>query len=101
MSDERKCDPGDLLSHVIFILLPVNSSVQGQNVDDLERAFADLRFRIFLHFSIMAFKRAHWATPNQDIGEFSPADLNYYQWTVCVDRFTAATEFEIGTTKSE
>jgi alpha-L-fucosidase len=65
---------------VILALLPVIACRPIPTTAQLQREFVDLRFGGFFHFGIMTFTGAPWATPNQDISQFNPTDLDCNQW---------------------
>jgi alpha-L-fucosidase len=46
---------------------------------DLQRAFVDLRFGMFIHFGILTYT-GKWAQPNLDIQRFNPTALDPAQW---------------------
>ncbi len=79
------------------MMLSIPGSAQAQTTEDLQRAFTELRFGMFIHFSIMTFTDAYWATANQDVKKFNPANLDCNQWA---DAAAAAKmKFAILTTK--
>ena len=51
----------------------------GQPLEQLQRAYVDLRFGMFIHFGILTYTGA-WAEPNLPITMFNPTDLNPAQW---------------------
>ena len=82
---------------IIIIMLFFSSGITGQTTENLQRAFTDLRFGIFIHFGIMTFTGAAWATPNQDVSKFNPTDLDCNQWADAA--VSAKMKFGILTTK--
>jgi alpha-L-fucosidase len=48
-------------------------------LEDLQRAFVDLRFGMFLHFGILTYTGS-WAQANLDITQFNPTMLDPGQW---------------------
>lgn len=62
------------------ILLGTIVPLPAQTTEGLQREFSELRFGGFFHFSIMTFTGAAWATPNQDVSKFNPANLDCGQW---------------------
>jgi alpha-L-fucosidase len=81
---------------VVFIFFSTYL-LYAQTTEQLQRAFAELRFGTFIHFGIMTFTGAAWATPNQDVSKFDPAKLDCGQWA---EAFAAAKmKFGIITTK--
>jgi len=51
----------------------------GSHLEDLQRAFVELRFGMFLHFGILTYTGS-WAQPNLDITQFNPTMLDPGQW---------------------
>ncbi len=48
-------------------------------LQQLQRAFVDLRFGMFIHFGILTYTGS-WSKPNLDIDRFDPVHLNPGQW---------------------
>jgi len=48
-------------------------------LEELQRAYVDLRFGMFIHFGILTYTGS-WAEPNLDIAEFNPTNLDAEQW---------------------
>ena len=69
----------------------------AQTTEDLQREFTELRFGMFIHFGIMTFTGAPWATPNQDVSKFNPINLDCNQWADTA--LSAKMKFAILTTK--
>jgi alpha-L-fucosidase len=51
----------------------------AQALEDLQRAYVDLRFGMFLHFGILTYTGT-WSQPNLDIQQFNPGKLDPEQW---------------------
>lgn len=54
-------------------------AVPGRPLEQVQRAFVDLRFGMFLHFGILTYTGS-WAKPNLDITRFDPVHLDPGQW---------------------
>lgn len=54
-------------------------SNSSQDLEQLQRAFVDLRFGMFIHFGILTYT-GYWAGPNLDITQFNPTGLDPGQW---------------------
>ena len=65
-----------------FLMLVILTAgiLHAQSTEELQRRFVGMRFGIFVHFGIMTFTGAAWATPNQDVAQFSPDSLDCGQW---------------------
>ncbi|HUI28796.1 MAG TPA: alpha-L-fucosidase [Candidatus Acidoferrales bacterium] len=81
----------------MIILFQSLESMHAQTTEDLQRAFTELRFGMFIHFGIMTFTGAKWAAPDQDVTKFNPADLDCNQWAEAA--VAAKMKFGILTTK--
>jgi alpha-L-fucosidase len=90
-------DPPKSLASILVVALSTLMPVQAQTTEDLQRAFSELRFGMFVHFSIMTFTGAPWATPNQDVTKFNPTNLDCAQWADAAA--AAGMKFGILTTK--
>ena len=51
----------------------------GMPLEQLQRAYVDLRFGMFIHFGILTYTGA-WAEPGLPINMFNPTGLNAGQW---------------------
>jgi alpha-L-fucosidase len=90
----------NFIKHVLSIITFLSSILSysnAQTTEELQREFTELRFGMFIHFSIMTFTGASWATPNQDVSQFNPADLDVGQWANAM--VSAKMKFAILTTK--
>lgn len=90
------CLPKDCFL-TVAILLVAMLPLQAQTTEELQREFAELRFGAFIHFSIMTFTGAQWATPNQDVSKFNPTNLDCGLWADAA--VAAKMKFGILTTK--
>lgn len=73
------------------------SHTKAQATEDLQRSFVELRFGAFIHYSIMTYTGAPWATPHQDVASFNPTGLDCGQWARSMK--AAKMKFAIFTTK--
>ncbi len=53
--------------------------VFSAHLEDLQRAYTELRFGMFIHFGILTYTGT-WAQPNLDITQFNPTKLDPNQW---------------------
>src|SRR5581483_8321959 len=51
----------------------------ARSLQELQRAFVELRFGMFIHFGILTYTGS-WSQPNLDIARFDPAALDPGQW---------------------
>jgi alpha-L-fucosidase len=54
--------------------------VRAADTEELQRAFTELRFGMFIHFGILTFTGGAWGEANQDVTAFNPANLDCGQW---------------------
>lgn len=47
---------------------------------DLQQAFLDLRFGMFLHYNMATFQNLEWGNPREPISVFNPSALDTDQW---------------------
>jgi alpha-L-fucosidase len=79
------CDnsaPGNLMGAVGADGAGTSDADAGANtepLEDLQRAFVELRFGMFIHFGILTYTGS-WAQPNLDITQFNPTMLDPGQW---------------------
>lgn len=52
----------------------------GGNIQDLQQAFVDMRFGMFLHYNMATYSDEEWASPNLDPRLFAPTALDCAQW---------------------
>jgi alpha-L-fucosidase len=64
---------------------------------DLQKAFVDLRFGMFIHFNMGTFHDAEWVLPGQDPKSFNPTALDCTQWAAAAK--SAGMKFAVLTTK--
>lgn len=55
-------------------------TITSTNLDSLQQAFLDLRFGMFIHFSIPTYGVHDWADPLMDAELFNPKKLDCRQW---------------------
>ena len=65
-------------------------------LEDLQRAFIELRFGMFLHFGILTYTGS-WAQSNLDITQFNPTKLDPNQWAAAA--VSAGMKFGVLTTR--
>ena len=86
-----------ILIFLVFILVQTITTVSAQTTEDLQRAFTEFRFGMFIHFGIRTFTGEPWATPNENPSKFNPSNLDCSQWADAVS--AANMKFAILTTK--
>ena len=69
----------------IFILLPLLltgllASAQQKSLRELQQAFVDLRFGMFIHFGMPTYSTEDWPDPDMPVSAFAPTKLVCQQW---------------------
>ncbi|MBQ8454781.1 MAG: alpha-L-fucosidase [Bacteroidaceae bacterium] len=69
----------------IFILLPLLltgllASAQQKSLRELQQAFVDLRFGMFIHFGMPTYSTEDWPDPDMPVSAFAPTKLDCQQW---------------------
>jgi alpha-L-fucosidase len=90
-------DPMRILRLAFIVVLLVMLPLRARTTEEVQRDFTELRFGMFIHFSIMTFTGDPWATPNQDVNQFNPTNLDCNQWADAAA--SAKMKFGILTTK--
>lgn len=47
---------------------------------ELQQAFVDLRFGMFVHFNLATFQNREWGDPDEEADDFDPSHLDCGQW---------------------
>lgn len=69
--------------HILFIALlltAVFSSAQQKSLHELQQAFVDLRFGMFIHYNMPTYSIEDWPDPDMPVSAFAPTHLNCHQW---------------------
>ena len=69
---------------IILILVALMTTLsivaQKKSLHELQQAFVDLRFGMFVHFGLPTFQNADWTDPDLDVSVFCPTRLDTRQW---------------------
>src|SRR4051794_23645846 len=73
------------LAYALILLLPALGYAQSdgkitRGLAQLQQAFVDLRFGMFIHYNIPTYMNQDWADPEASPGIFDPRQLNCDQW---------------------
>ena len=69
-----------------FILLPLLllnalcTVAQEKSLFQLQKAFVDLRFGMFIHYNMPTYSTEDWPDPDQPVTDFAPTRLDCRQW---------------------
>ena len=64
-----------------FILLTsLLSSAQQKSLHELQQAFVDLRFGMFIHYNMPTYSIEDWPDPDMPARAFAPTHLDCHQW---------------------
>ena len=64
---------------LIFVLI-FSSLAFAANLDSAKQAYMDMKYGMFIHFSMATFQGQQWASPDCDPDMFNPSDLDCGQW---------------------
>ena len=64
------------LSLLTFLL----ASAQQKSLHDLQQAFVDLRFGMFIHYNMPTYSIEDWPDPDMPVSAFVPTNLDCRQW---------------------
>jgi alpha-L-fucosidase len=56
---------------------------KGRSLLELQQAFLDLRFGMFIHFNMATFQNREWGDPSLPTELFDPTNLDTDQWAKC------------------
>ena len=80
---QRPCEKR-MKKRIILILVALMTTLsivaQKKSLHELQQAFVDLRFGMFVHFGLPTFQNADWTDPDLDVSVFSPTRLDTRQW---------------------
>ncbi|MDR0537444.1 MAG: alpha-L-fucosidase [Tannerellaceae bacterium] len=62
------------------VLLCAALYINGKELKELQQAFVDLKFGMFIHFNIPTFTNHDWPDPDASPAIFNPAKLDCSQW---------------------
>ncbi|MBR4130675.1 MAG: alpha-L-fucosidase [Bacteroidaceae bacterium] len=68
-----------------ILLLPIMltalfSSAQQKSLHELQQAFVDLRFGMFIHYNMPTYSLEDWPDPDMPVSAFAPTNLDCRQW---------------------
>jgi len=64
---------------LIFVLI-FSPLVYAGNLDSAKQAYMDMKYGMFIHFSMATFQGQQWASPDCDTDMFNPSNLDCGQW---------------------
>ena len=69
------------LNFLFFFLLAVLSGrAQQKSLHELQQAFVDLRFGMFIHYNMPTYSIEDWPDPDMPASAFAPTHLDCHQW---------------------
>ena len=63
-----------------FLLLALAVSAQQKSLHELQQAFVDLRFGMFIHYNMPTYAPEDWPDPDMPASAFAPTRLDCRQW---------------------
>ena len=64
----------------LLLICPGMAQMQPRSLRELQQAFVDLRFGMFIHFNMSTYMELEWAEPNASPKIFNPTNLDCDQW---------------------
>ena len=65
---------------LFFLLTALFSSAQQKSLHELQQAFVDLRFGMFIHYNMPTYSIEDWPDPDMPVSAFAPTNLDCHQW---------------------
>ena len=63
-----------------FVLTALFSAAQHKSLHELQQAFVDLRFGMFIHYNMPTYSIEDWPDPDMPVSAFAPTHLDCHQW---------------------
>ncbi len=70
----------NLILFLLFLLTFLLASAQQRSLYDLQQAFVDLRFGMFIHYNMPTYSIEDWPDPDMPVSAFAPTNLDCRQW---------------------
>ena len=64
----------------LFLLTALIASAQQKTLHELQQAFVDLRFGMFIHYNMPTYSTEDWPDPDMPASAFAPTQLDCRQW---------------------
>jgi len=64
----------------LFLLAALFASAQQKPLHELQQAFVDLRFGMFIHYNMPTYSIEDWPDPDMPVSAFAPTHLDCRQW---------------------
>lgn len=69
------------MKHILtYLLLAVAVAVPAKSLHELQQAFVDLRFGMFIHYNMPTYSSEDWPDPDMPVDAFAPTKLDCGQW---------------------
>lgn len=93
-----KISKSSLSLAILTLLCPLVAAVShAASTYDLQKAFVEKRFGMFIHFNMGTYHDMEWVTPGQDPKSFNPPSVDCVQWAAAAK--AAGMKFAVLTTK--
>ena len=63
-----------------LLLTGLTVSAQQKSLHELQQAFVDLRFGMFIHYNMPTYSIEDWPDPDMPVSAFAPTNLDCRQW---------------------
>lgn len=64
----------------LLLLACLCAAAQQHSLRELQQAFVDLRFGMFIHYGMPTYSTEDWPDPDQPVSDFQPTHLDCQQW---------------------
>lgn len=69
------------MKHILTsLLLAVAVAAPAKSLHELQQAFVDLRFGMFIHYNMPTYSSEDWPDPDMPVSAFAPTKLDCGQW---------------------
>ena len=63
-----------------FWVMVFGAAAQQKSLHELQQAFVDLRFGMFIHYNMPTYSTEDWPDPDMPVSAFAPTHLDCHQW---------------------
>ena len=64
----------------LFLLASLCGATRQKPLRELQQAFVDLRFGMFIHYNMPTYSTEDWPDPDMPVSAFAPTQLDCHQW---------------------
>ncbi len=63
-----------------YLLMAIAIAAPAKSLHELQQAFVDLRFGMFIHYNMPTYSSEDWPDPDMPVSAFAPTKLDCRQW---------------------